>query len=161
MKIKYPKHKLRPNGKYTARMSIGYSISVNIGTFNSIDEADMEYKIISDEWFGVGMWGWDNLKHPLYTTWRGMMGRCYYKKDKCYYLYGARGIRVCNRWLPETAYNFKLFTKDMGNRPLGYSLDRIDNEKGYSPENCKWSSDIEQSNNRRPKGSGLVYRTKD
>lgn len=87
-------------------------------------------------------------KHPLYKCWASMKNRCYNKKDiKNYEWYGARGIKVCDRWTGKNG--FWNFVKDMGDRPKGYSLDRIDNNKDYSPDNCKWSSPKEQAYNRR------------
>lgn len=83
-------------------------------------------------------------KSKLYSTWQSMMVRCYNQKGVSYPLYGGRGIKVCKRW-----NKFVNFYKDMGDPPKGYSLDRIDNSKGYSKKNCRWATPKEQSNNKR------------
>lgn len=80
-----------------------------------------------------------------YNTWVAMRSRCSNKKDKNYHLYGGRGISICERWL-----NFDLFLEDAGVRPSpSHSLDRIDNQKGYCKDNCRWASVYEQANNTR------------
>lgn len=81
--------------------------------------------------------------NPLeYRSWRSMHSRC---KDKSNPWYGARGISVCKRWS-----RFDLFLKDMGLRPsLLYSLERKNNKRGYSPNNCFWGTDKQQARNRR------------
>lgn len=81
---------------------------------------------------------------PLFRIWSGMMQRCYNVKLPGYKNYGGRGIKVDMRW-----HDFFAFENDMGVRPKGKSLDRIDNNGDYSKENCKWSTQIEQSNNIR------------
>lgn len=80
-----------------------------------------------------------------YSSYSRMIARCCNSKHEAYPNYGGRGIIVCDRWLN----SYLNFLEDMGERPNGMFLDRIDNEKGYSPDNCKWSSRIEQNRNRR------------
>lgn len=71
------------------------------------------------------------------------MTRCYNPKTKKYERYGGRGIKVCKRW-----HTFKNFYADMGDRPSGKTLDRIDNGKGYNKKNCRWATQSEQCHNR-------------
>ena len=102
-----------------------------------------------------GMWN-----SPEYKSWNMMKQRCQNPNNKKYYLYGARGIKVYEQW-----NDFINFYKDMGKRPKGTSIDRIDSKKNYEPENCKWATIFEQ-NNHLSKRSGknnemtLLYRFK-
>lgn len=85
------------------------------------------------------------MKHtPTYGSWLAMKKRCNNPTCDHYYNYGAKGIKVCEEWNS----SFVSFLRDMGERPEGKTLDRIDNSKGYYKENCKWSTDEQQRENR-------------
>lgn len=80
---------------------------------------------------------------PEYQAWKGIRNRCNNPKNKKYYCYGARGIKVCERW-----DSFPVFLADMGRRPSSnHSIGRLDNDGPYSPENCEWQLPIQQMNN--------------
>lgn len=80
---------------------------------------------------------------PMYALWSHMKDRCLNENNTRYKSYGGRGITVCERWM-----DFQNFLSDMGERPEGMTLDRIDNDKGYSPDNCRWATNKQQQRNK-------------
>jgi hypothetical protein len=80
----------------------------------------------------------------VYGIWLHMRGRCLVPTNHRYPLYGGRGITICERWM-----TFQNFYEDMGDPPPGMSLDRIDNSRGYSPDNCRWATQRQQVHNSR------------
>lgn len=81
---------------------------------------------------------------PTYQSWRAMRGRCHDPRNNAFRFYGGRGITICSRW-----DDFSAFLADMGPRPLGASLDRIDFDGNYTPENCRWADVRTQARNSR------------
>lgn len=82
---------------------------------------------------------------PEYRTWQSIKERCERPSTHRYPAYGAKGITVCKQW----SESFAVFFADMGPRPEGTSIDRVDNDRGYEPDNCRWATNIEQQRNRR------------
>lgn len=104
-----------------------------------------------------------NIKHghgasgagrtPTYISWANMIARCHNKKNKRYSDYGGAGIFVCKRW----RLAFANFLEDMGPKPDGYQIDRINNDGGYEPWNCRWVTPKQNMANRRMKIMWSVF----
>lgn len=115
------------------------------GTFGQHEECPEPY-----ERAGSANPRWDGGKtgHPLYHTYNEMIARCTRDTHPRWNSYGDRGITVCDRWRD----GFWTFVEDMGPRPEGHVLDRINNDAGYTPENCRWATYTESNRNRRTSG---------
>ena len=87
----------------------------------------------------------NTIKSAEYSSYFNMIIRCYYESSPTFENYGARGIRVCRRWIE----SFEAFLRDMGPRPDGMSLDRVNPDGHYTPANCRWATASEQAVNKR------------
>ena len=102
---------------------------------------------------------WDRAWGPFprkeYNIWHGMVQRCCNPRHPGFHSYGARGIGVCARWRDD----FMAFFADLGPRPSEHSIDRLDNARGYEPDNCRWATRSQQQRNRtrRPNAVGACY----
>lgn len=113
---------------------------------------DCQYTLMADTRDSSGKnnsnWRGGTTSHPLYDIYMDMIGRCERESHQRYQDYGGRGITVCTSWRED----FWSFVKDMGNRPDGMWLDRIDNDGNYEPSNTRWVTPSESNRNRRTSG---------
>jgi hypothetical protein len=102
-----------------------------------------------------------NKQHPMYRAWAAMRQRCSNPNCASWPYYGGRGISMCERWR-----SFANFLADMGERPKGMSIDRINNDGNYEPGNCRWATQAQQNSNKRqlprkPRNPSLPRKIKD
>lgn len=95
--------------------------------------------------FGASLAKHGMKRTKIYSIWSNMIDRCYNKNNRSFNSYGGRGIKVCNRW----RRSFVDFYRDVGEPPHGRQLDRVDNNKGYSPSNFRWSTVSANCRNKR------------
>jgi hypothetical protein len=99
-------------------------------------------------------------RHPLYGTWAGIMARCHRPGSASYKWYGGRGIRMCDEWHDPAAF-IGWVEGNIGPRPEGCSIDRVDNDGNYEPGNVRWARKAEQQANRRPYAKRAALRCSD
>ena len=125
--------------KYLCRCDCGNT------TFAYANQLKFGHKISCGCLIGISHTTHGLTKTKEYRTWKGIKGRCYRKNQKDYSRYGAKGIKVCDRWIN----SFENFFEDMGKAPSPrHQIDRIDNTGDYSPTNCKWSTPRENACNK-------------
>lgn len=127
--------------------SIGYRVATHVkkGVSKSCGCKRKEFYKETDIKNGHSITG-NDVKHPMYRTWRGLMARCLNVKNKAYKNYGGRGIKICGRWM-----SFGNFINDVGEKPSPkHTLDRFpDNDGDYEPNNFRWATRKEQNRNKR------------
>ncbi len=130
------------NARWKCRCSCGEIVIVDGGSLRS--GATKSCGCLRREVSAGARFTHGQIRTTTYNSWRAMLNRCRLVKNNMYYLYGGRGITVCERWM-----KFENFISDMGARPEGCFIDRINNDGNYEPSNCRWATAKEQSRNQR------------
>ena len=133
------------NGLWECKCDCGNAKIVRSGHLNAgkaLSCGCLEYALRSAAGYRHG-----GIREPLYTVWEGMKQRCTNIKHNSYHNYGGRGIRVCDEWKNDYSA-FRKWAISNGYRK-GLTLERVNNNDGYSPANCKWITNREQSRNKR------------
>jgi hypothetical protein len=126
------------------RMGLKVIVNVNKGVTRPQQSAKMKKLYIEGKLKGTFKPVHGKRKHPMYSTWRNMLRRCYDKKAPDYPRYGGRGVGVCEEWLSVNGF---IEWADNSGRKQGLTLDRINNDGNYEPTNCRWATHKEQSLN--------------
>lgn len=148
--MKFNKLTVQSKSDFKKHSNIYWNCICDCGNFHLIDSHSLKSGhtkscgCFKKEMAGIQRKTHGHSKTKIYMLWGKMIERCTKKNSKDYKYYGARGITVCDEWM-----DFNVFLNDMGHPCRGMSLDRKDNNQGYSKENCKWSTREEQTNNMR------------
>jgi hypothetical protein len=155
-KVGYKHHRLSIISEVGTGDSMVFTVECECGTIKDIKRTTLPFTkscgcLQREKSYRNGLFtNNDKEKELMYARYKNMKRRCYRKENDNYYLYGGRGIIVCDRWLESNGQGFVNFCMDMGERPGSeYSIDRINPDGNYEPSNCRWATASEQSKNQR------------
>ncbi|MFY2843613.1 hypothetical protein ACOTJF_18145 [Achromobacter ruhlandii] len=137
------------------RLKRGMPLRAALETPVDVAQSKKNKRMTDKRWKGVQDPEWSEGKKRAYISHEAMKRRCLAPTCPEFKYYGARGITVCSRWM-----DFENFYADMGDRPLGTTIDRINNYCGYEPGNCRWATQAQQNENKRHKALRLDYQGK-